>query len=85
MDNTITTLDRVSKNAIPTLAAGSCIITGTAFVMPVFANITYLKDKELRPSSDNVNLLELWTRNESQQILDKTLIEKWSSPLITKE
>jgi uncharacterized protein len=85
LDNTITTLDRVSKNAIPTLAAGSCIITGTAFVMPVFANITYIKEKELRPSSDNVNLLKLWARNESQQVLNDTTIEKCSSPLITKE
>jgi uncharacterized protein len=85
LDNTITTLDRVSKNAIPTLAAGSCIITGTAFVMPVFANMTYIKEKELRPSSDNVNLLELWERSESQQELNETLIDKWSSPIITKE
>jgi uncharacterized protein len=85
LDNTITTLDRVSKNAIPTLAAGSCIITGTAFVMPVFANITYIKEKELRPSSDNVNLLELWVRNESQQVLNESLTDKRSSPLITKE
>ncbi|MGV2941466.1 ATP-binding protein [Mesobacillus sp. LC4] len=70
LDNTITTLDRVSKNAIPTLAAGSCIITGTAFVMPVFANISYIKEKGLRPSSDNVNLLSLWEVSQTEENLN---------------
>lgn len=65
LDNTISTLDRVSKMAIPTLSSGSCIITGTAFIMPVFAKIHYLDDKELRPSSDNVDLISLWNGNST--------------------
>jgi uncharacterized protein len=67
LDNTISTLDRVSKMAIPTLASGSCIITGTAFVMPIFANVKFIKEKEERPSSDNVDLLALWTQKNSAE------------------
>lgn len=66
LDNTISTLDRVSKMSIPTLSSGTCIITGTAFVMPVFAKIHYLKESEYRPSSDNVDLLSLWKDTEIQ-------------------
>jgi uncharacterized protein len=85
LDNTITTLDRVSKNAIPTLAAGSCIITGTAFVMPVFANITYIREKELRPSSDNVDLLHLWEVSESEEQLNTKHGENITDVLLVED
>ncbi len=68
LDNTISTLDRVSKMAIPTLAAGNCIITGTAFVMPVFASVQFIEQKELRPSSDNVDLLALWKESKPTEL-----------------
>lgn len=61
LENTISTLDRVSKMSIPMLSSGSCIITGTALVMPIFAKVNFIEERELRPSSDNIDLVELWT------------------------
>lgn len=60
IDNTIPTLDKVSKAAIPTLSSGSCIVSGTALSMPVFMQVEQIHDKTNRPSSDNVDLCKLW-------------------------
>lgn len=59
LDNTISTLDSSSKALIPTLAKGCCVVTGTAFDLPMVLKIDPLL-KEHRPSSDDVNLEELW-------------------------
>ncbi len=59
LDNTISTLDSGSKALIPTLAKGCCVITGTAFDLPMILKIDPLL-KQHRPSSDDVNLEELW-------------------------
>ena len=59
LDNTISTLDFSSKALIPTLAKGCCVVTGTAFNLPMILKIDPLL-KEHRPSSDDVNLEELW-------------------------
>ena len=59
LDNTISTLDSSSKALIPTLAKGCCVVTGTAFDLPMILKIDPLL-KEHRPSSDDVNLEELW-------------------------
>jgi len=59
LDNTISTLDTSSKALIPTLAKGCCVVTGTAFDLPMILKIDPLL-KEHRPSSDDVNLEELW-------------------------
>lgn len=59
IDNTISSLDRVSKNAIPTLASGMCIITGTALVMPVFIIVDQVAEAE-RPNSGDIVLTDLW-------------------------
>lgn len=59
LDNTISTLDSSSKALIPTLAKGCCVVTGTAFDLPMILKIAPLL-KEHRPSSDDVNLEELW-------------------------
>lgn len=59
LDNTISTLDSSSKALIPTLAKGCCVVTGTAFDLPMILKIDPLL-KEYRPSSDDVNLEELW-------------------------
>lgn len=59
IDTTISSLDRVSKNAIPTLASGMCIVTGTALVMPVFLSIEQVAKSE-RPNSEDVMLTDLW-------------------------
>lgn len=60
IDNTIPTLDRVSKNAIPTLSSGTCIVSGTALTMPILLQVEQVHEKANRPSSDNVNLCDLW-------------------------
>ncbi len=59
LDNTISTLDASSKTLIPTLAKGCCVVTGTAFDLPMILKIDPLL-KEHRPASDDVNLEELW-------------------------
>ncbi|MCF7770206.1 ATP-binding protein [Achromobacter pulmonis] len=59
LDNTISTLDSNSKALIPTLAKGCCVVTGTAFELPMILKIDPLL-KVHRPSSDDVNLEELW-------------------------
>lgn len=63
LDNTISTLDSGSKALIPTLAKGCCVVTGTAFELPMILKIDPLL-KEHRPSSDDVNLEELWAQPE---------------------
>lgn len=64
LDNTISTLDSSSKALIPTLAKGCCVVTGTAFDLPMILKIDPLL-KEHRPSSDDVNLEELWAMPQS--------------------
>lgn len=59
LDNTISTLDSSSKSLIPTLAKGCCVVTGTAFDLPMILKIDPLL-KEHRPSSDDVDLEALW-------------------------
>jgi len=63
LDNTISTLDSSSKALIPTLAKGCCVVTGTAFDLPMILKVDPLL-KEHRPSSDDVNLEELWATPE---------------------
>ena len=58
--NTINSLDSVSKQQIPNLAPGQCIITGTSFDMPLLVQVDKLS-KEKSPSSDNANLIKLWS------------------------
>ncbi|EAH2637968.1 ATP-binding protein [Listeria monocytogenes] len=60
LNNTISTLDRVTRQNIPLLSPGVCIITGTAMAMPITVQVHFNKTKELRPNSDTIDLLELW-------------------------
>lgn len=60
IDNTISTLDRMSKSLIPNLSKGSCVITGTAFDLPLVMKVDYIEEKDSRPDSDDVNLELLW-------------------------
>ncbi|HCH0798371.1 TPA: ATP-binding protein [Vibrio parahaemolyticus] len=60
IDNTISTLDRMSKNLIPNLSKGACVVTGTAFDLPLVMQIDYIKEKKSRPASDDVDLAKLW-------------------------
>ncbi|WP_049963358.1 ATP-binding protein [Listeria monocytogenes] len=60
IDFSISTLDKVSRQNIPNLSPGCCIITGTSFDLPLMVKMDYMDDKNHRPNSDNVNLRELW-------------------------
>ncbi|MFJ4604303.1 ATP-binding protein [Pseudomonas atacamensis] len=59
LDNTISTLDASSKSLIPSLAKGCCVLTGTAFDLPMILKIDPLLEGH-RPASDDVNLEALW-------------------------
>lgn len=60
IDNTISTLDRMSKGLIPNLSKGACIVTGTAFDLPLVMQVDYIENQDHRPASDDVDLFELW-------------------------
>jgi len=60
IDSTISTLDKMSKSLIPNLSKGSCVITGTAFDLPLVIQVDYIKEVESRPYSDDVDLEALW-------------------------
>ena len=66
IDNTISTLDRMSKSLIPNLSKGACVVTGTAFDLPIVMQVDYIENKESRPVSDDVDLAELWELNEER-------------------
>lgn len=59
LDNTITTLDSLSRGLIPSLARGCCVVTGTAFELPMILQIEQLA-LELKPDSEDVSLKKLW-------------------------
>ena len=58
IENTISTLDYSSRTLIPTLAKGCCVVTGTAFELPMILKVDPLI-KDHRPSSDDVDLEKL--------------------------
>ena len=60
IDNTISTLDTVSRSLIPSLSQGCCVITGTAFELPMVIQVDRLpSDKQ--PASEDVDLERLWS------------------------
>lgn len=61
--NTVNSLDSISKNQIPNLAPGQCIITGTSFEMPLLIQVTKLP-REGSPTSENADLVKLWIADE---------------------
>ena len=62
LDNTISTLDNLSRSLIPNLSKGCCIITGTSFDLPMVLQIDRL-DIVRKPDSEDVNLKKLWAEN----------------------
>jgi len=60
IDNTITTLDSLSRSLIPNLAQGCCVVTGTAFDLPMVLQVDRLA-REKQPASEDVDLDLLWT------------------------
>lgn len=61
IDNSISTLDRISKSTLPVLSQGACIISGTALTMPVTVMIDFIDNIDLRPKSDTIKLTEVWS------------------------
>jgi uncharacterized protein len=59
LENTITTLDRLSRGLIPTLAKGCCVVTGVSFDIPMVLQVDML-EKAKQPDSEDVNLGKLW-------------------------
>lgn len=59
LSSTINTLDKLSKERIPNLSPGQCIITGTLFDLPLLIQVKKLND-EKSPNSKNADILELW-------------------------
>lgn len=62
LDNTISTLDNLSRSLIPNLSKGCCIITGTSFDLPMTLQIDKLEISR-QPDSEDVNLAKLWSGN----------------------
>jgi DNA helicase HerA-like ATPase len=60
LDNTISTLDTLSRSLIPNLAKGACVVTGTSFDLPIVMQVDRL-EKAKQPDSDDVNLEKLWS------------------------
>ncbi|WP_120502953.1 ATP-binding protein [Sulfitobacter mediterraneus] len=59
LENTISTLDSISRGQIPTLPQGACVVTGTTFDIPMLMQIDKLP-KEREPDSSDVDLDEIW-------------------------
>ena len=59
LQNTMSSLDAVSRNNIPTLSPGQAVITGVSFAQSVIVQINKL-GKEQQPDSSNSNLLKIW-------------------------
>lgn len=60
LENTISTLDSVSRSQIPNLPQGACVITGTTFDIPMLVQVDRLPDNK-KPDSRDVDLEELWS------------------------
>lgn len=59
LQNTMSSLDAVSRSNIPTLSPGQVVITGVSFAQPVIVQIDKL-DEKYQPDSSNSNLLKIW-------------------------
>ncbi|WP_312316400.1 ATP-binding protein [Stenotrophomonas sp.] len=60
VDNTISTLDSLSRGLIPGLSQGCCVVTGTAFQLPMIIQVDRLPS-EKQPASEDVDLERLWS------------------------
>ncbi|MDX4954073.1 ATP-binding protein [Delftia acidovorans] len=60
VDNTISTLDALSRSLIPGLSPGCCVVTGTAFELPMVIQVDRLSNDK-QPASEDVDLEVLWS------------------------
>jgi len=68
IDNTISTLDALSRSLIPGLSQGCCVVTGTAFELPMVIQVDRLPSNK-QPASEDVDLEKLWSANEPEDTL----------------
>ena len=66
IDNTISTLDVMSRGLIPGLAQGCCVVTGTAFDLPMVIQVDRLPSGK-QPASDDVDLEKLWSEPPAKE------------------
>lgn len=59
IDNTISTLDNISRSMIPNLSKGCCIVTGTSFNLPMLLQVDVL-ERSKQPDSEDVDLERIW-------------------------
>ncbi|MEZ9882375.1 ATP-binding protein [Vibrio splendidus] len=59
LENTISSLDELSRQMIPNLSKGCAIITGTSFDIPMVVQFHEMLDGS-RPDSDDINIADLW-------------------------
>ncbi|WP_165871110.1 ATP-binding protein [Shewanella frigidimarina] len=59
LENTISSLDELSRQMIPNLSKGCAIITGTSFDIPMVVQFKEMSDGS-RPDSDDIDLKSLW-------------------------
>lgn len=59
LDNTMSTLDLISKESIPNLAPGQLVCTGTSFKLPLIVQVDELPN-EVAPKSKSALLSEIW-------------------------
>lgn len=62
LENSISTLDSLSRSMIPNLSKGCAVITGTSFDIPMVVQFKLLA-KDHQPASGDVDLKELWKDN----------------------
>lgn len=60
LENTISSLDELSRQMIPNLSKGCAIITGTSFDIPMVVQFHEMLDGS-RPDSDDINIADLWS------------------------
>ncbi|WP_063654696.1 ATP-binding protein [Aliivibrio fischeri] len=60
LENTINSLDELSRQMIPNLSKGCAIITGTSFDIPMVVQFHEMLDGS-RPDSDDINIADLWS------------------------
>ena len=66
VDNTISTLDALSRSLIPGLSQGCCVVTGTAFELPMVIQVDRLPNDK-QPASEDVDLEVLWGEPPGEQ------------------
>lgn len=79
LDNTISTLDSVSRSLIPNLSRGSCIITGTSFDLHMLIQVDELSDNS-KPDSNDVLLDNLWAAKTEEESARPGISPVWGLP-----